>query len=66
MSKVQRLRAFVKQRLSAAAEEILGLFESTIAEYEEEIVRQRRLLQEAGRTEIHNDTAGGSLLSLSP
>ncbi|GAA6232606.1 gastrula zinc finger protein XlCGF26.1-like isoform X2 [Lates japonicus] len=57
MSKVQRLRAFVNQRLTAAAEEILGLFESTIAEYEEEIVRQRRLLQEAGRTEILNNTA---------
>ncbi|XP_034027282.1 zinc finger protein 771-like [Thalassophryne amazonica] len=51
MSKVQMLRALVKQRLTAAAEEIFGLFERTIAEYEEELCRskeenhrQRRLL----------------------
>ncbi|TMS01350.1 hypothetical protein E3U43_018795 [Larimichthys crocea] len=41
------LRIFVNQRLSAAAEEILALFERTIAEYEEEIRRQR-LLQAGG------------------
>ncbi|KAK2830924.1 hypothetical protein Q5P01_018855 [Channa striata] len=34
MSKVQLLRAFVKQRLTAAADEIFELFERTIAEYE--------------------------------
>ncbi|XP_056255309.1 zinc finger protein 568-like [Seriola aureovittata] len=54
MSKVQMLRALVNQRLTAAAEEIFGLFERTIAEYEEEIGRQRRLLQEAVKT--HNNT----------
>ncbi|XP_027142475.1 zinc finger protein 32-like [Larimichthys crocea] len=47
MSKVRMLRIFVNQRLSAAAEEILALFERTIAEYEEEIRRQR-LLQAGG------------------
>ncbi|KAM6941242.1 uncharacterized protein PEZ65_003305 isoform 2-T2 [Lycodopsis pacificus] len=36
MSKVQMLRCFVNQRLTAAAEEIFGVFERTIAEYEEE------------------------------
>ncbi|XP_039665062.1 zinc finger protein 605-like [Perca fluviatilis] len=41
MSKVKMLRAFVNQRLTAAAEEIFGLFESTIAEYEEELCRSR-------------------------
>ncbi|XP_049424963.1 zinc finger protein 391-like isoform X1 [Epinephelus fuscoguttatus] len=41
MSKVQMLRALVKQRLSAAAEEIFGLFERTIAEYEEELCRSK-------------------------
>eukprot|EP00064_Thunnus_orientalis_P025378 superscaffoldBa00012687_g25740 len=45
MSKVQMLSASVKQRLTAAAEEIILLFERSIAEYEEEIDRQRRLLQ---------------------
>ncbi|XP_045906501.1 zinc finger protein 260-like isoform X5 [Micropterus dolomieu] len=44
MSKVQTLRAFVQQRLSAAAEEIFELFERTIAEYEEELCGQRKLL----------------------
>ncbi|XP_031732023.1 zinc finger and SCAN domain-containing protein 12-like isoform X2 [Anarrhichthys ocellatus] len=44
MSKVQMLRSFVNQRLTAAAEEIFGLFERTITEYEEENERQRKLL----------------------
>ncbi|XP_032356900.1 zinc finger protein 37 isoform X1 [Etheostoma spectabile] len=39
MSKVQMLRGLVEQRLTAAAEEIFGLFERTIAEYEEELCR---------------------------
>ncbi|XP_035859554.1 zinc finger protein 135-like [Sander lucioperca] len=41
MSKVQMLRASVEQRLTAAAEEIFGLFEGTIAEYEEELCRSK-------------------------
>ncbi|XP_078112511.1 uncharacterized protein LOC144521778 isoform X2 [Sander vitreus] len=41
MSKVQMLRAFVNQRLTAAAEEIFGLFERTIAEYEEVLCRSK-------------------------
>ncbi|XP_039681929.1 uncharacterized protein LOC120575276 [Perca fluviatilis] len=41
MSKVQMLRESVKQRLTAAAEEIFGLFETTIAEYEEERCRSK-------------------------
>uniref|UniRef100_A0A1A8PN91 C2H2-type domain-containing protein n=2 Tax=Nothobranchius rachovii TaxID=451742 RepID=A0A1A8PN91_9TELE len=45
MSKAQVLMALVKQRLVAAAEEICGLFEGAIAEYEEEIERQRSLLE---------------------
>ncbi|XP_034736154.1 zinc finger protein 32-like isoform X2 [Etheostoma cragini] len=55
MSKVQMLRALVHQRLTAAAEEIFGLFERTIAEYEEELEfrskenhRQLRLTDAAG------------------
>ncbi|XP_034033544.1 uncharacterized protein LOC117516797 isoform X2 [Thalassophryne amazonica] len=42
MSKVQILRALVNQRLNAAAEEIFGLFERTIAEYEEELCRSKQ------------------------
>ncbi|XP_035851671.1 uncharacterized protein LOC116040300 [Sander lucioperca] len=41
MSNVQMLRALVKQRLTAAAEEIFGLFERTIVEYEEELCRSK-------------------------
>ncbi|XP_030267043.1 uncharacterized protein LOC115578288 [Sparus aurata] len=51
MSEVQTLSLLVKQRLTAAAEEIFELFEGTIAEYEEELCRsqeekerQRKLL----------------------
>ncbi|XP_040893764.1 zinc finger and SCAN domain-containing protein 31-like isoform X2 [Toxotes jaculatrix] len=46
MSTIQTLRAFVNQRLTAAVEEIFGLLETTISNYEEEIDRQRRLLQD--------------------
>ncbi|KAM3858868.1 zinc finger X-chromosomal protein-like [Diretmus argenteus] len=34
MPTIQMLRALVNQRLTAAVEEIFGLFETTIAEYE--------------------------------
>ncbi|KAM6950308.1 uncharacterized protein PEZ65_023343 [Lycodopsis pacificus] len=51
MSRVQMLRSLVNQRLTVAVEEIFGLFERTIAEYEEELSgskeendRQRKLL----------------------
>ncbi|XP_037332097.2 zinc finger protein 333-like [Pungitius pungitius] len=39
MSKGQMLRCLLKQRITEAAEEIFGLFERTIAEYEEEASR---------------------------
>ncbi|XP_034749594.1 oocyte zinc finger protein XlCOF6-like isoform X1 [Etheostoma cragini] len=71
MSKVQMLNALVKQRLTAAAEEIFGLFERTIAEYEEERCRskeenerQRNLLDavfnpqlQLHRTDVHQLSA---------
>ncbi|XP_061681126.1 zinc finger protein 268-like [Syngnathoides biaculeatus] len=41
MCKVQMLREMVKQRLNVALEEIFGLFERTIAEYEEELSRSK-------------------------
>ncbi|XP_041642753.1 zinc finger protein 664-like [Cheilinus undulatus] len=44
MSSVESLREFVNERLSAAAEEIFGVFQRTVVEYEEEIYRQRKLL----------------------
>ncbi|XP_028456204.1 zinc finger protein 84-like [Perca flavescens] len=71
MSKAQMLRESVKQRLTAAAEEIFGLFERTIAEYEEERCRskeenerQRKLLDSVftpqlrlQRTDVHQLSA---------
>ncbi|GLD50644.1 zinc finger protein OZF-like protein [Lates japonicus] len=52
MSSVQCLREFVNERLTAAAEEISRVFEQTIVEYEEEIDRQRRLLDIVWKPEI--------------
>lgn len=39
MAKVEMLRALMTQRLTAVVEEICGLFETTIAEYEENVSR---------------------------
>nr|XP_020481032.1 zinc finger protein with KRAB and SCAN domains 1-like [Monopterus albus] len=52
MSSVQRLREFVTERLTAAAEEIFGGFEKIIVQYEEEIGRQRRLLDIVWKPEV--------------
>lgn len=38
--KMETLREAVMQRLTAAAEEILGLFEKTMVEFEAEMIRQ--------------------------
>ncbi|XP_056286153.1 protein TsetseEP-like isoform X2 [Pseudoliparis swirei] len=59
MSKAQMLRGVVNQRLTAAAQEICGLFEGTIAEYEEELCslkeeneRHRKLLHAVFNPEV--------------
>nr|XP_046243896.1 zinc finger and SCAN domain-containing protein 30-like [Scatophagus argus] len=52
MSSVERLREFVNERLTAAAQEIFGVFKRAIVEYEEEINRQRRLLDIIWKPEI--------------
>uniref|UniRef100_A0A096MD49 C2H2-type domain-containing protein n=1 Tax=Poecilia formosa TaxID=48698 RepID=A0A096MD49_POEFO len=44
MCSVEPLREFIRERLTAAAEEIFTQLEKTIVQYEEEIDRQRRLL----------------------
>ncbi|XP_019742148.1 zinc finger protein 37 homolog [Hippocampus comes] len=59
MCKVQQmLRALLNQRLSAAVEEVVGVFERTIAEYEEQLCRtkeenerQRQLLDAVFKTQ---------------
>lgn len=52
MSSVDYLRKIVNDRLTVAAEEILRIFQLTIDEYEEEIDRQRKLLDVVWRPEI--------------
>ncbi|KAM8841177.1 uncharacterized protein AB9W97_001602 [Spinachia spinachia] len=52
MSSVENLREFVNERLSAAAEEIFGVFKRTVVEYQEEIDRQRKLLDVFRKPEI--------------
>ncbi|XP_042278003.1 zinc finger protein 568-like isoform X1 [Thunnus maccoyii] len=52
MSSVQCLRELMNQRLTAAAEEIFTVFQKTIVEFEEEIDRQRRLLDIVWKPEI--------------
>uniref|UniRef100_A0A4W5MP56 Uncharacterized protein n=1 Tax=Hucho hucho TaxID=62062 RepID=A0A4W5MP56_9TELE len=45
MSKLQSFRVFLNERLTAAAVEIFGAVEETVAEYHEENDRLRRLLR---------------------
>ncbi|XP_036953289.1 zinc finger and SCAN domain-containing protein 21-like [Acanthopagrus latus] len=52
MSSAESLRAFVTERLTAAAEEIFRVFNKTIVEYEKEIDRQRRLLDIVWKPEL--------------
>ena len=46
------LREFVSERLTAAAEEIFRVFKQTVVQYEEEIDRQRRLLDSVWKPEV--------------
>ncbi|KAM9719143.1 uncharacterized protein ACNS7B_020106 [Menidia menidia] len=57
MSSVQHLREFISQRLTAAAQEIFMEFEKTIVHYEDEIHRQRRLLESCWKAQILVPTA---------
>lgn len=62
MSKAEVLRALVKQRLNAAAEEIFALFERTMEEYEQEI-RLHRSRQPDGHAAESRGGPHGSPLS---
>uniref|UniRef100_A0A3B3YBM5 C2H2-type domain-containing protein n=1 Tax=Poecilia mexicana TaxID=48701 RepID=A0A3B3YBM5_9TELE len=53
MSLSQSLRDFIRERLTAAAEEIFTEFDKTIVQYEEELDRQRRLLEICWNPEIN-------------
>lgn len=51
-STVRSLRTFISERLTAAAEEIFAVFEETVVKYEDEIERQRKLLDDAWKPDI--------------
>ncbi|XP_035999518.1 zinc finger protein 69 homolog [Fundulus heteroclitus] len=53
MSSSQSLREFIRERLTAAAEEIFTEFDKTIVHYEEELDRQRRLLEISLKPQIN-------------
>ncbi|XP_073346576.1 uncharacterized protein [Pagrus major] len=57
MSTLQTLKSFINQRLAVAVDEIFGLLETTVSNYEEEITRQRRLLEDE-RSEFQFNKAG--------
>lgn len=56
MSRLDGLKRFVGQRLTAAVDEIFGHFERTISEFEEELRLRHRKLLEAGRWEVSADS----------
>lgn len=58
MSNIQLLRVFLNERLTYAAEEIFGVVEKTIVEYQEEVVRLQRLLDIVLQPEIKLRRAG--------
>ncbi|XP_041811833.1 uncharacterized protein LOC121619952 [Chelmon rostratus] len=71
-AEIPALRALLTERLTAAAEEIVGLLEETVAEYEDrverserEICRQRRLLDAVLKPEVKLYRADVQLLSAS-
>lgn len=55
MSTLQTIKTFVHQRLAVAVDEILGLVETTVQNYEEEIQRQKKIIEsERAQNMIHN------------
>ncbi|KAK5598370.1 hypothetical protein CRENBAI_013319 [Crenichthys baileyi] len=66
MCSVQPLREFIRERLTAAAEEIFSQVEKTIVQYEEEIDRQRRLLDLTWRPRTGQNPAAGLTPLFSP
>ncbi|XP_014326083.1 zinc finger protein 37-like isoform X1 [Xiphophorus maculatus] len=52
MSLSQSLRDFIRERLTAAAEEIFTEFDKTIVQYEEQLDRQRKLLDVCWKPQV--------------
>lgn len=64
MASVMIMRKFVCDRLTAAAQEILGAFEKKIDDYELEIARQRRLLDTVLTPQLRLHRTGWSHLKV--
>lgn len=62
MSSAELLKQFVGERLTAAAEEIFGVFQKIVDDYEAEIRRQRRLLDIVTNPEIKLHRTGKAWL----
>ena len=58
MSSLQSLRELISERLAAAAEEICRLCEGTIVQNEEELCRQRRLLDSSWNPQLQLHVVG--------
>ncbi|CAN9498030.1 unnamed protein product [Ophioblennius macclurei] len=56
MTSVQALREFISETLTAVAGEIFTVFEQAIVQYEEEVGRQRKLLQITRKPQIQFHT----------
>ncbi|KAM9859806.1 uncharacterized protein ACBR49_013285 isoform 2-T3 [Aulostomus maculatus] len=65
MPSMQVLRACVSQRMAAAVEEIMGMFESAIGEYEAEMSR-RWLLGDAALPDTEIDPRRGASQHIQP
>lgn len=65
MSSAECLRQFVSDRLAAAAEEIFGVLEKTVVQYEEELGRHRRLFNIAWKPVVKLHRTGGYSLCFS-
>lgn len=59
MYRLDGLKVFVQQRLTAAVDEIFGHFEKTITEYDEELSRRHRRLLDAGSKAEHEPRTTG-------
>ncbi|KAJ4927908.1 hypothetical protein JOQ06_015709, partial [Pogonophryne albipinna] len=65
MSRLQSLKQYINQRLTAAVEDIFEHFERTITEYEEEMdLRHRKLCELVSRPEVHLQTEAARALKM--
>ncbi|KAL7381838.1 hypothetical protein ABVT39_012141 [Epinephelus coioides] len=64
MSRLQGLKTFINQRLTAAVEDIFGHLERTITEYEEDMDRRHRKLLDKIKQRTEAEQNGPKLAAL--